>query len=282
MVTKMLEALYVIASRKDIPAGGRVRLLFAFFWLSVRRKFIRNTESVPFLGYRIFFRTYENLLTILKEVFLFGEYRPLTVGQNPFIIDCGGNIGITTLFFKQRFPGSNILVFEPLNGNCQIIRKNIEGNRLQGVRVVEAAVGSSEGTITFWEDAKKPGSSTAVEEVVGTKGEHRFQKVNVSSVQLSTYIDKNVDLLKMDIEGGEGIVFEELDRSGAMRRIREIVFEYHVNPKNSSNNLSKIVAILERNGFKLIPGGSDLVLKGDSMLLKASFHYLIHAVNTTN
>jgi hypothetical protein len=55
--------------------------------------------------------------------------------------------------------------------------------------------------------------------------------------------------MKMDIEGSEGIVMNELEASGALARIRRIHLEYHHHLIPSRDSMSEILALLERNGF---------------------------------
>jgi FkbM family methyltransferase len=43
----------------------------------------------------------------------------------PVIIDCGGNIGLSVLYFKYLFPNSVITVFEPSPPVFEILKENI-------------------------------------------------------------------------------------------------------------------------------------------------------------
>ena len=223
------------------------------------------------------FRTSGNLHTILKEVFFFGEYVPLTRTEAPFIIDCGGNIGVTTLFLKYQFPKASVLVFEPSAENFKVLQQNIERNKLADVKAVRAAVCDTEGEVTFWDDPKSPGSATSTETVANSKGTDRFTQETVPAVRLSRFIDRPVDVLKMDIEGGEGVVLDELDRSGKLAQVSEIIFEYHMNPANKINALPRVIEILERNGFRVLPFGIDLSRGVARLFPRAFCHFMIHA-----
>ena len=68
-------------------------------------------------------------------------------------------------------------------------------------------------------------------------------------VKLSSYINRPVDLLKMNIEGAEGEVFEEIEDK--LHFVKEIIFEYHAFD-NLPQNLGKILIILERNSFRYL------------------------------
>ena len=53
----------------------------------------------------------------------------------------------------------------------------------------------------------------------------------------------------MDIEGSEEVVMEDLETSGALRRIDLIHLEYHHHITRERDSMSEILARLERNGF---------------------------------
>lgn len=44
----------------------------------------------------------------------------------PLIIDCGGNIGLSAIWFAQKFKKSTIFVIEPDEENLKVLNKNIE------------------------------------------------------------------------------------------------------------------------------------------------------------
>jgi FkbM family methyltransferase len=52
-------------------------------------------------------------------------YRDLVKkGVAPLIIDCGGNIGLATLYFAERFPEARIFTVEPQSDNFALLQKN--------------------------------------------------------------------------------------------------------------------------------------------------------------
>lgn len=277
MISSLFDVAYVLQHRRDLSAGSRLSLIWQFWFFSFKNKWTKPEGNAKFMGLLFWFRTYQNLHTILKEVFFFGEYVPKGQTETPFIIDCGGNIGVTTLYFKMIMPKASILVFEPSTENFQCLEKNIQSNRLQDVKAIRAAVCDHEGDITFWDDPKKPGSATSTQAVANTKGDERFRMESVPAVKLSHFIDRPVDVLKMDIEGGEGIVLRELDQSGKLALISEIIFEYHVNSSNKENKLTDIVEILERHGFRITPFGIDLSKDVGRIASRPFHHFMIRA-----
>ncbi len=54
----------------------------------------------------------DSLRTTYYQIFVEGIYQVDGLGAAPTIIDCGGNIGLSVIAFKQRYPQARILTFE--------------------------------------------------------------------------------------------------------------------------------------------------------------------------
>jgi hypothetical protein len=52
------------------------------------------------------------LENMFGELFLSQVYAVHKLPDRPYIIDCGGNIGLSVIWFKQRYPQARITVFE--------------------------------------------------------------------------------------------------------------------------------------------------------------------------
>ena len=101
------------------------------------------------------------------------------------------------------------------------------------VELVNAAVGTHDGVADLYFDPGRPGlpvSSTLPDRrpnaPMGT-----VESIPVRCVRLAGWLAERepVDLLKVDIEGAEGAVIEDLHRAGALRRISRIAIEFHHN-----------------------------------------------------
>jgi hypothetical protein len=78
---------------------------------------------------------------------------------------------------------------------------------------------------------------------------HNVESKKVKTVVLSDYLSSEIDFLKLDIEGMEMAVIEELAREGKLSQIREMAIEYHHHVPSDDDALSGLLAILESNGF---------------------------------
>jgi len=68
-------------------------------------------------------------------------------------------------------------------------------------------------------------------------------------VQLSTFIERQVDLLKLDVEGSEEGVLEELVSSSKIRLIDQMMIEYHHHIDENLDTLGEFLKRLEDAGF---------------------------------
>ena len=78
---------------------------------------------------------------------------------------------------------------------------------------------------------------------------HEYRGIPVRSTRLSSYINEQVDFLKLDIEGAEVAVLDELD--GKLSAVGALTLEYHQNPANlAQGKLQRIIEKLGRSGFR--------------------------------
>jgi FkbM family methyltransferase len=215
--------------------------------------------------------TYTNKkeFNILKEEIFNKEiYKTDLKKKNPLIIDAGAHIGLATLYFKIKYPNSHIIAFEPNPNIFPLLEENILYNNLKNVELHNTALGKKEEIRDFYIDSSgRDWFSTAGFTKDSWKHIQSTTSIKVKTEVLSKYIQKDVDLLKMDIEGAETEVIEELERTNKLECIKKILLEFHPIDKR---NYKKIVQILERNNFKVTikkdPFGDDLVdILGDNI-----------------
>ncbi|ALJ00807.1 FkbM family methyltransferase [Rufibacter tibetensis] len=244
-----LNVYYLILTKKHGCSFSA--LLFAYTKIIVqahlgkwKKKTVSPFLSMDLLGRRVFFRSYVFLANQFEEIFVLDCYRSKTPEEKQFIIDGGGHVGMAVLYFTLLYPNAKILSFEPDPASFQLLEKFILYNKLSQVTLVQAALSSVKGTLTFRTHSKPIGKLNAGLFNAGPE----TVSVDVPAVILSDYIDKPVDLLKLDIEGAEVQVIQELVESGKISFVNEIVVEYHpqINPDvghftNQLKNLKFVV-----------------------------------------
>jgi FkbM family methyltransferase len=186
---------------------------------------------------------------IYADVFRNDEYAFSPATDAPRILDCGAHIGLSVLYLKRRFPKASIVAFEPNPDAFALLARNAERNALTDIELVNAALAPADGAIPFeihrrGVRGRTWGGSGAPNPWIGWGN---YLQVTVPSVRLSTWLDRPVDLLKMDIEGMEVVVLAEAEpRLGT---VRQIILEFHGTSVNPDNDLDRLLGILDRAGF---------------------------------
>lgn len=238
------------AKEKTAILGTYVRLLWTYaFPVCLLKKKIQKEKL---FGNTVYFFDYDIFLWLFYEIFIRKEYFFSTDKKNPTILDCGSNIGISVLFFKKMFPDAEILCFEPEEETAGLLKKNVEENKLGGITIYKAAVSNKEGEIAFYVDKEKKGVLAMSTTKQGEEHGVFVKEIKVSATKLSKYITKQIDFLKLDVEGAESEVLQELADQEKLAYIKKMVVEYHYSKKNPKNKISKILNILEGNKFQVI------------------------------
>lgn len=207
-------------------------------------------KTIRLPGIKLSFFKWKETLYIFTSIFLKKEYNFKTNSTTPFILDCGAHIGLSVLGFKKQYPYSKIIAFEPNPRTFKLLKLNVEQNNLKNVTLVNAALSDKEtSTFLYLGRSKQPKETwgdTLVKNWFQLRGGHK--KIKVKTVKLSNYINRPVDFLKIDIEGAETKVLEEI--GDKLSFVKNIVFEFHVIPgdkKQTSPNI--IYKLLKINDF---------------------------------
>ena len=174
------------------------------------------------------------------------------INQNIHIIDVGGNVGWYTILLGKL--GYNVITFEPLKMNYYILNKNYCLNKEINVTLINKGLFPEEKRCYIYSPEDNIGDG--ITNCDGKILENSVNKGEITLTKLSYYIsyfeNKNLALIKMDIEGLEGKAFE----SGI-----EFITNYHVpfifmefNPKYLSaygTNPQKFLEMFINNGYKI-------------------------------
>jgi FkbM family methyltransferase len=74
----------------------------------------------------------------------------LAAGRKPVIVNAGGYIGLSALWFAREWPEAEIVSVEPLPANLALLRRNLAGRPHH--TIIEAALGSNRGKAAVCED----------------------------------------------------------------------------------------------------------------------------------
>jgi FkbM family methyltransferase len=179
-------------------------------------------------------------------------------------MDCGSNIGMSILYFKCLYPGSTIMAFEPDPEAFGLLQENVKRNKLANVTVLNFALDFTAGKAILF-GSEKPGSLNkslirSSDRPIGT---------TIDSKRLSEFIDHPIDLLKIDVEGAEEKIIEDLIFHKKLSAIKNLIIEFH--PRYADSSLDDFSAKLKTHHFScqivkdmLHPGATEYMIYGSS------------------
>jgi FkbM family methyltransferase len=179
-----------------------------------------------------------------KEIFRDGCYDFTCTEKDPYIVDCGGNIGMSVIRFKALHPGARVTVFEADKSIATALKKNLQACNIGNVTVRNEAVGVINGNVVFQSDGLDSGHVSLAQESGG---------VSIPCIRLADYITTPVALLKLDIEGSEYAVIDDLVSSGAIQFVQRIAAELHCSSAKPEQ-VATVLTKLGKAGFAVTVG----------------------------
>lgn len=154
-------------------------------------------------------------LEVFLQIIRDGEYEEAVrhmprLNRPPRIVDAGANIGLTTLYLKTVFPEAEVLALEPQPENFHALTRTIALNELSSVTplcaglwsldtALRANAGFRDGEAWSFSLSPVPGSD----------------QNGIPVLSLKSLLDHHdwsrVDLLKIDIEGGEASLMRDAE-----------------------------------------------------------------------
>ena len=181
------------------------------------------------------------LLGDVKEIIDKSIYMFKAEGNQPVIIDCGANIGMSVVYFKRLYPESTVIAFEPDPTLFGMLSKNIENFSFNSVQLNQAAVWIDENGISFRSEGGHSGRISDLDDDENI--------VSVPTVRLRNILESNdaIDMLKMDIEGAEADVL--FDCGILLDKCRHVFIEYH-SRSDKKQQLHEILKLFSDMGFR--------------------------------
>lgn len=131
------------------------------------------------------------------------QYVMNSVKEGDTVIDIGASLGYYTLILARLVgPSGTVYAFEPLPNYFKILKRNVQANGYDNVVLVNKAVSNSDGTARFYIPHNSFGMSSLFPH---TKPK---EIINVETVCIDSYDLKDVNLIKIDVEGAEASVLK--------------------------------------------------------------------------
>jgi FkbM family methyltransferase len=212
------------------------------------RREIRRLERLPryraattrLLGQPFEIVDAASFLEMYAEIWEREAYRFVPAGGRPFILDGGANVGVGVAFFKRAYPDCEIVAFEPDPGIFAVLERNVRRAGYRDVTLVPRALWTAETSLGFRPEGGNAGRLARPGDPAGS--------ASVPTARLRDYLDRRVDLLKLDIEGAETEVL--LDSADRLGNVRNIFVEFH-GFASEPQGFPRLVTLLAEAGFRL-------------------------------
>jgi len=232
---------------------GRLKLLATYLRIACKAKFLvdilkMEIHEETIFSQTLYFEDYQTFVVLFSEIYLTSIYYFRTKNRAPVIIDAGANIGAAVAYFETIYPDGVIVAFEPDPANYRLLCQNVARNGWKNVEIHNLALHQCASVQQFFDYNDRPGAlSNGFWQPAGIGPPRKV--LTVHSVALSDHISGHIDMLKMDIEGSEHHVIEDLAASGKLADIERITMEYHHHIQPHDDRLGKMLCELERAGF---------------------------------
>jgi FkbM family methyltransferase len=227
------KGLYYFLSDASFRTFVRLSVLYGSSKRYVRRSIsikgakmeVADAKSFIWQYYEIFFKSYYDFKANKK---------------NPLIIDCGSNIGLGLLRFKQQYPEADIHAFEADDLICNILNKNIAANQLKGIHVHNEAVWIKDETLQFASEGADGGQISENNE--GTK--------SVNGIDFARFLQRfeQIDFLKIDIEGAETQLLPHI--ASQLHKVDNLFVEFH-SYNGQTQHLNEVIAAMSSAGHRI-------------------------------
>ncbi len=186
-----------------------------------------------------------------EEVLLREDYN-LNLGFVPkTIIDAGANIGLTSVYLASKYPTAKIVSLEPEHGNFQMLVQNAAN--YENIMPVEAGVWNKKALLAIKDNGG--GNNAFTVEEVPAKNESTIQAFSIAAIMQQNGW-KKIDLLKMDIEGSEKVVFES-DVDSWLPFTRVLVIELHERMVPGCS--AAVFSALDKYQFSRVEKGENII-----------------------
>src|SRR5687768_1377938 len=94
-------------------------------------------------GKKVLLRKGKTDILVFKKIFIVREYNFKFKKEINTIIDAGANIGLSAIFFANRFPAAKIIAIEPERSNYDLLLENIK--EYPNISPVLAGINNADG-----------------------------------------------------------------------------------------------------------------------------------------
>jgi FkbM family methyltransferase len=155
------------------------------------------------------------------QIFVRAEYSPCFSFYPENILDLGSYIGLSAVYFANRFPNAKIICVEPSSDNYEMLKLNTRA--YQNITTINAGVWSHKAALKIVNQIE--GDWGNIIQEVSSEDSDIINALSITDIITEYELDK-IDFLKIDIEGSEKQVFLN-NTEGWIDLVRTVACETH-------------------------------------------------------
>ena len=216
-----------------------------------------NTDNILLknINYPFSLRSGTSDIPTFHQIFTNREY-DFDLGFNPkIIIDAGANIGLSAIFYANKYPASKIISIEPEQSNYNLLKKNTQNydniitlnNALSNLSNQDlAVVDNGYGKWGFMTEPQVNGTDSEIPSV---------KSISINEI-MNKYDFEIIDIVKIDIEGYEKEVFEK-NSENWLPNTRCLIIELHDRMKKGCSK--SFFSAISKHKFSFSHRGENLI-----------------------
>jgi FkbM family methyltransferase len=176
--------------------------------------------TIPQIKTPLFLRPKSSDILVFNQIFLYEEYQIEIDFEPALIIDAGAYIGLSTVFFATKYPDATVVAIEPVESNLSVLDLNVKP--YSNIQVKSAALWYQpdflqvvDPRVNYFEFQMRE----AMKNETGT-----VPSITLNDI-LEEYSGPGIDILKVDIEGAEKVVFTK--NNSWLSKVRIVIVELH-------------------------------------------------------
>jgi FkbM family methyltransferase len=185
-------------------ALGMKGVIMFLYSKATRRHPIANVR-VPGIAHPVKLRIGTTDVSTFRQVLVGKQYEFDQPETANFIIDAGANIGLSALFFANRYPEAKIVAIEPEDSNYEMLCLNAKP--YPGIKPVRAALWKENEDLFLFDK----GHGNHGFQISGSGNDDGSRVGSVPGLTVDSILreagEEKIDILKVDIEGAEREVF---------------------------------------------------------------------------
>lgn len=189
-------------------------------------------------------------------VFRFNEiknreyYSAYKKGEN--ILEVGAYTGFFVLYAANLIqPSGQVIAIEAMPDNFKILKKNINSNNFNNVKVINKASWDSQGSLTFQRQYRQ--RSSAKDDVVKKNFEITVSSDTIDNILADLNIEK-IDFVRIQVNGAEIETLKGMEKTLENRPRLSIANIYSSSDKNGET----VISFLHKLGYSIIHGSGNI------------------------